>query len=148
MSLLPGKTSCSACDDEGIDLAVMLPVYNASPEGAPPWIALLDDRMSVRDQVLDANRYPGRIIPFGNLDPRWGANSAANDSGLCWSGSLPTTVKVWGSDSPSAFDDPRVVNMFRQLGAYRLLVTIEARACRRAATACRMNQARRGSNGF
>ena len=46
-------------DDEGIDMAVMLPVYNSSPEGAPPGIALLDDRMSVRDQVLDCARYPG-----------------------------------------------------------------------------------------
>lgn len=52
-------------DEEGIDLAVNLPVYNSSPEGAPPGIALLDDRMSVRDKVIDAARYSDRIIPFG-----------------------------------------------------------------------------------
>jgi len=114
-------------DDEGIDLAVMLPVYNASPEGAPPWIALLDDRMSVRDQVLDANRYPGRIIPFGNLDPRWGANSAANDFGPVLEWFIAHNCKGVGEVTARLpFDDPRVVNMFRQLGAYRLLVTIES----------------------
>ena len=39
-------------DDEGIAMAAFLPVYNASPEGAPGGVCLLDERMSVRDQVL------------------------------------------------------------------------------------------------
>ena len=52
-------------DAESIDMAVVLPVYNAS----------LDERMPVRDQVIDAGRYPRRIIPFGNMDPHWIGNS-------------------------------------------------------------------------
>ena len=35
-------------------MAAFLPVYNASPEGAPGGVCLLEERMSVRDPVLDA----------------------------------------------------------------------------------------------
>ena len=67
-------------DDEGIDKAVFLPVYNASPE-LTPWGFFHSDRQFVRDQVMDAARYPDRIIPFGNIDPRWSGNRADTDFG-------------------------------------------------------------------
>ncbi len=124
---LTWENQLARLDEEGIDLAVMLPVYNASPEGAPPGVALLDDRMSVRDQVLDAARYPGRIIPFGNLDPRWGSNSPDYDFSPLLEWFLAQGCKGVGEVTAHLpFDDDRVVNMFRQLGNYGLLVTIES----------------------
>ncbi len=114
-------------DDEGIDLAVMLPVYNASPEGAPGGVCLLDDRMSVRDQVLDAARYAGRIIPFGNMDPRWLRNSPASDFRPLLDWFIAHGCKGIGEVTANLpFDDPRVVAMFRQIGEKGLLVTIES----------------------
>jgi predicted TIM-barrel fold metal-dependent hydrolase len=114
-------------DEEGIAKAAVLPVYNASPESAPPAIALLDARMSVRDQVLDAGRYPGRIIPFGNMDPRWGHNSPHTDFGPILDWFLEHGCKGIGEVTANLpFDDPRVINMFRQCGAKGLPVTIES----------------------
>jgi len=113
-------------DDEGIDMAVFLPVYNTSPEGCP-FPMLYDDRACLRDQVVDAGLYPDRIIPFGNMDPRWGSNTPRTDFApiLDWfqahgcRGVGEITANV-------AFDDPRNVNMFRQLGERGMLVTIES----------------------
>jgi len=66
-------------DDEGIDRAAVLPVYNASPEQLP-WAYLAHDGMSVREQVPAAARHPGRLIPFGTMDPRWAATPIAPTS--------------------------------------------------------------------
>lgn len=124
---LTWENQLARLDEEGIDLAVMLPVYNSSPEGAPPGIALLDERMSVRDQVLDAGRYAGRIIPFGNLDPRWGSNSPSYDFGPILNWFVAHGCKGVGEVTANLpFDDPRVINMFRQLGERNLMVTIES----------------------
>jgi uncharacterized protein len=114
-------------DDERIDKAVLLPVYNASPEGAPPAMCLLDERMSVRDQVVDAARYADRIIPFGNMDPRWLRNSPATDFGPLLDWFLAHGCKGIGEVTARLpFDDARVVNMFGQIGAKGMLVTIES----------------------
>jgi predicted TIM-barrel fold metal-dependent hydrolase len=124
---LTWENQLSRLDEEGIDVAVLLPVYNASPEGATPGIALLDERMSVRDQVLDAASYAGRIIPFGNMDPRWGSNSPANDFGPILDWFIAYGCKGVGEVTANLpFDDPRVISMFRQLGERNLLVTIES----------------------
>ncbi len=114
-------------DDEGIDRAAFLPVYNASPEGAPPGMCLLGARMSVRDQVLDAERYPGRIIPFGNLDPRWLRNSPDSDYGPLLDWFLEHHCRGIGEVTANLpFDDPRVISMFQQIGKKGLVVTIES----------------------
>ena len=114
-------------DAESIDMAVVLPVYNASPESAPPGIALLDERMSVRDQVIDAGRYPERIIPFGNMDPRWIGNSPKSDFSVILDWFLAHGCKGMGEVTANVlFDDPRTINMFQQCGAKGLLVTIES----------------------
>jgi len=42
----------ASMDAHGIDRAVMLPVYSASPEGAPPAFAITQARMSVRARGL------------------------------------------------------------------------------------------------
>ena len=113
-------------DDEGIDKAVFLPVYNASPE-LTPWGFLHSERQFVRDQVVDARRYADRVIPFGNMDPRWGRNSPDTDFSeiLDW-------FQEWGCRGMGEvcanipYDDPRTINMFRQLGERHLPVTIES----------------------
>lgn len=114
-------------DEEGIDMAALLPVYNASPEGAPAGVCLLDERMSVREQVVDAARYAGRIIPFGNMDPRWLHNSPDSDFGPLLDWFLAHGCKGIGEVTARLpFDDPRVISMFRQIGARGLVVTIES----------------------
>jgi len=114
-------------DEEGIDKAVVLPVYNSSPEGAPPGVALLDDRMSVRDQVIDAGRYRDRIIPFGNMDPRWMLNDVSSDFGAILDWFLEHGCKGVGEVTANIpFDDPRTINMFKQCGTKGLMVTIES----------------------
>ncbi len=113
-------------DDEGIDRAVFLPVYNASPEGAP-FPMVFEDRSSVRDQVVDAGRYPDRIIPFGNMDPRWGPNSDKTDFGPILDWFQEHGCRGVGEITANVpFDDPRNINMFQQLGERGLLVTIES----------------------
>lgn len=117
----------SRLDDEGIDKAIFLPVYNSSPEGATPGIALWDDRMSVRDQVIDAGRFPDRIIPFGNMDPRWLLNTPETDFSQFLDWFVEHGCKGIGEvTSNLPIDDPRVINMFRQIGERGLLVTIES----------------------
>jgi predicted TIM-barrel fold metal-dependent hydrolase len=114
-------------DDEGIDKAVFLPVYNASPEGAPGGVCLLDDRMSVRDQVIDAGRYPERIIPFGNMDPRWLRNSPQSDFRPLFDWLIAHGCKGIGEVTANIpFDDPRTINLFQQAGEKGMLVTMES----------------------
>ena len=114
-------------DEGGIDKAAVLPVYNASPETSPPGIALLDDRMSVRDQVIDAGRFPDQIIPFGNMDPRWLLNSPESDFGEILDWFLDHGCKGIGEVTARIpFDDPRTINMFAQCGDKGLPVTIES----------------------
>lgn len=113
-------------DNEGIDKAVFLPVYNASPEGAPLGI-YGGDRMSVRDQVIDAERFRERIIPFANMDPRWGENGPSTDFSDILHWFQEHGCKGVGEVTANLpFDDPRVINMFKQVGARGMLVTIES----------------------
>jgi len=113
-------------DDEGIDKAVLLPVYNASPE-LFPWGFLESEGMSVREQVLAAARYGDRIIPFGNMDPRWGDNSDTTDFSPLIDWFQEHGCRGIGEVTANIpFDDPRTINMFRQLGKRGLPVTIES----------------------
>jgi uncharacterized protein len=112
-------------DDEGIDKAVFLPVYNASPE-LTPWGFFHSERQFVRDQVVDAARYADRIIPFGNMDPRWGGNSDSTDFGEILDWFQERGCRGMGELCANLpYDDPRNVNMFRQLGARGLHATVE-----------------------
>ena len=109
-------------DDEGIDKAVLLPVP-ASPENTIGRQMLLGERVSIPEQVLDAACYPDRIIPFGNLDPRWLGNSSKSDFTPLLEWFIEHGCKGIGEVTANIpFDDLRVVNMFRQIGAARLPV--------------------------
>ena len=83
--------------------------------------------MSVRDQVLDAGRYPDRIIPFGNMDPRWISNSPDADFGEVLDWFQEHGCKGIGEVTAHLpMDDPRVINMFRQIGRRGMPITIHA----------------------
>ncbi len=113
-------------DEEGIDRAIFLPVYNASPEGAPlPMI--YREGHGLREQILAARSHADRIIPFGNMDPRWGTNSPETDFFplLDWFQEMGCRG-VGEVTANIPFDDERNVNMFRQLGERGLLVTVES----------------------
>ncbi len=105
-------------DDEGIDKAVLLPIY-VSPDAIYPGF-IIDPRMSVHDQVIDAAKYSDRIVVFGNLDPRW--------SGSATGGSFAPYLDWFAEHgcrgigeitSNLPFDDPRVISMFQQVGERR-----------------------------
>ncbi len=104
-------------EDEGIDKAVLLTLC-PSPENYIGPGFVLDENMGIRRQVLDAARYPDRIIPFGNLDPRWLGNSPKADFTplLDWFGEHGCRgIGEITANLPC--DDPRVINLFRQSGA-------------------------------
>lgn len=112
-------------DQEGIDRAVVLP-WPPCPE-AVTFPALFGPLPDIVSQIREAARYPDRLIRFGNADPRWGGNSPRTD----WSWLLERYVEMGcvGMGEVSAnlpFDDPRVVNLFRQCGEWRLPVTFES----------------------
>ena len=113
-------------DDEGIDKAIFLPVYNASPE-LTPWGFFHSERQWVREQVIDAAKYADRIIPFGNMDPRWGGNSATTDFGEILDWFQEHGCKGIGEVCANIpYDDPRTINMFKQIGARNMPVTVES----------------------
>jgi len=77
--------------------------------------------------VLDAALHAERIIPFGNLDPRWLLNSPASDFRPLLDWFIAHGCRGIGEVTANLpFDDPRVVAMFRQSGEKGLPVTIES----------------------
>lgn len=112
-------------DDEGIDKAVVLP-WPACPE-AVEFPGLFFPIPDVISQIRASARYPDRLILFGNADPRWGGNSSQTD--FSWLLERFIEMGCVGMGEVSAniyFEDPRVVNLFRQCGKWGLPVTIES----------------------
>jgi len=112
-------------NEEGIDKAVVLP-WPACPE-AVEFPGLFAPEPDVVSQIRAAARYPERLIPFGNADPRWGGNTAHTD--FSWLLEQFVEMGCVGMGEVSAniyFDDPRVVNLFKQCGQWDLPVTIES----------------------
>lgn len=112
-------------DEEGIDKAVVLP-WPMSPE-AVSFPGLFSPMPDVVSQIRAAASRPDRLIPFGNLDVRWGGNHARADfSWLLERFVEMGCVGIGELGGNLYFDDPRVVNVFRQCGAWNLPVTIES----------------------
>ncbi len=108
-------------DEEGIDKAVVLPIVH-SPEGIqfPFWWSPQPD---VVGQITAAARYPDRLIRLGNLDPRMGGNAARTDYGWVLDRLIEMGCVGIGEITANVpFDDPRVINMVRQCGAWQLPV--------------------------
>jgi predicted TIM-barrel fold metal-dependent hydrolase len=112
-------------DDEGIDKAVLLP-WPASPDDLQ-FPSLFQPQPDVVSQIRAALRYADRIIPFGNVDPRWGGNSANTDFSWLFERFAEMGCVGIGEIGANLFyDDPRVVNLFRQCGEWQFPVTIHA----------------------
>lgn len=112
-------------DDEGIDKAVLLP-WPASPDGLQ-FPGLFQPQADIVSQIRAGIRYPNRIIPFGNVDPRWGGNSAKTDFSWLFERFVEMGCAGIGEIGANLFyDDPRVVNLFRQCGEWQFPVTIHA----------------------
>jgi len=112
-------------DEEGIDRAVLLP-WPASPEGLQ-FPGLFQSPPDILSQVREGQRYPDRIILFGNVDPRWGGNTAKTDFSWLFERFVEmgcVGIGEIGANLP--YDDPRVVNLFRQCGDWQFPVTIHA----------------------
>ncbi len=112
-------------DEEGIDLAVVLP-WPPCPE-AVEFPSLFSPYPDIVSQIKATLKYPRRLIPFGNIDPRWGGNSARTD--FSWLLERFIEMGCVGIGEVSAnmlFDDPRVINLFKQCGEWDLPVTIES----------------------
>jgi len=111
-------------DEEGIDKAVVLP-WPPCPE-AVEFASLFSTEPDIVSQIRATLRCPDRLIPFGNADPRWGGNSPRVD--FSWLLQRFVDMGCVGMGEVSAniyFDDPRVVNLFRQCGEWNLPITIE-----------------------
>jgi len=103
-------------DDEGIDKAVLLPIY-ASPDALYPGF-VLNPGIAIGDQIVGAAPYADRIIPFGNLDPRWAGNHYRGDFSPYLDWFAEHGCKGIGEITANIpFDDLRVVNMVQQIGA-------------------------------
>ena len=102
-------------DEVGIERGVMLPMV--SPEGG-------DVVQSCYEIIEAAGRYPDRLIPFCNIDPRLGDNNPERALApiidhykeLGCRGIGEITANLW-------FDDPRVENLFDHAEACDMPVT-------------------------
>ncbi len=109
-------------DEEGIDQAVVLPIVSPETLQFP---TLLSPQPDVVSQLREAARYPDRIIPFGNVDPRTGGNSARVDFSWILERFVEMGARGFGEVTANLLaDDPRVVNLFRHCGRWQLPVLI------------------------
>ncbi len=112
-------------DDEGIDAAILLP-WPASPEGLQ-FPGLFQPQPDMLAQIREGQRYPERIILFGNVDPRWGGNTARTDFSYLFERFVQMgCVGIGEIGANLLYDDPRVVNLFQQCGEWDFPVTIHA----------------------
>jgi predicted TIM-barrel fold metal-dependent hydrolase len=103
-------------DTEGIDQAVLL-ASGVSPEAVTFPSLVYCENMSVRDQFLGAARHADRLIPFGNLDPRWLGNKPTADFRPLLGWFLDHGARGIGEITANIpADDPRTVNLFQQIG--------------------------------
>lgn len=111
-------------DTEGIDQAVMLP-SGVSPEAVTFPSLIYCENMSVRDQFLGAVQHRDRLIPFGNIDPRWLGNKPTTDFRPLIGWYLDQGARGIGEITANIpADDPRTVNLFAQIGEFGLPVLI------------------------
>lgn len=109
-------------DDEGIDQAVLLPIVSPETHKFPSLFIPQPDPVS---QLRAAAAYPDRIIPFGNVDPRNGGNSARVDFSWVLERFVEMGARGLGEVTANLHaDDPRMVNLFRHCGNWQLPVLI------------------------
>jgi predicted TIM-barrel fold metal-dependent hydrolase len=104
-------------DAWGIDKACVLPL-SETPEGA-----YLE--CDTGDILAACARHPDRLIPFCNIDPRYG-NRPDTDFRPLLAEYVVRGCKGLGELIPKlAFDDPRCLNLYRQAGEFGLPVLFD-----------------------
>jgi len=95
-------------EELGIERFVVLPIIG--PEGY--YLPFLPE------YVIDVyKRHPDRVIPFCNIDPRSGGNSPDTDFSFLIDRYKKAGCKGVGELTANLYiDDPRCINLFRQLG--------------------------------
>lgn len=94
-------------DQAGIDMAVVLPLVSPSQRNV----------LITTEEVLEVcARYPERLIPFCNLDPRQDRNTTESDFGPYLRTYQDLGCKGIGEVTTNLpFDDPLVQNLFRHV---------------------------------
>ncbi|MBO3804198.1 MAG: hypothetical protein JTT11_10110 [Candidatus Brockarchaeota archaeon] len=92
----------------GIERAVVLPI--ASPEGGFFYF-------TTEDVLRLSARFPDKLVPFCNIDPRCSGNSPSTDFRWVLSEYKEAGCKGLGEVTANLlFDDPRVLNLCKQCG--------------------------------
>ncbi len=103
-------------DDLGIDRAVVL--SGVSPECRNRYVP-------PEDVIEICERYPDRLIPFANIDPRAGSNSPDTDFTRFFETYTEMGFKGIGEMTANLyFDDPLCWNLFRYIADYGMPMTI------------------------
>lgn len=106
-------------DRRGIEKSVVLPLHD-SPSG---WYLLC----TTEDVIREANRFADRLIPFCQVDPRFGDNSPDTDfSTLLEEYKIRGCKGVGEITANLYFDDPKVINLMVQCGKAGLPVVFHA----------------------
>lgn len=96
-------------DANGIDKSVVLPLHD-SPSG---WYL----NSTTEDVLIGCQRFPERLIPFAQVDPRFGENSPeTNFSPLLAEYKERGCLGVGEITANLYFDDPMVINLMRHCG--------------------------------
>lgn len=105
----------SMLDQNGIDMAVVLPLVSPS----------MRSTLIPSEQVIEiCSRYPDRLIPFCNLDPRQEKNTPDADFTRYFEVYKALGCKGVGELTTNLyFDDPLVANLFRHCEAAGLPLT-------------------------
>ena len=106
-------------DRRGIEKSIVLPLHD-SPSG---WYL----RCTTEDVLRETNAFPGRLVPFCQIDPRFGSNSETMDFRSLLEEYKARGCRGMGEVTASMyFDDPMVVNLMRQCGEAKLSVVFHA----------------------
>ncbi|MGI6595711.1 MAG: amidohydrolase family protein [Elusimicrobia bacterium] len=101
-------------EELGIEKFVLLPIIG--PE--VPFLHFLSE-----DAIEVYQRYPDRVIPFCNIDPRAGNNAPDTDFSFLIDRYKKAGCRGVGEITANMYiDDPRCINLFRQLGEAELPV--------------------------
>jgi len=78
------------------------------------------------DVIAVCSRYPERLIPFCLIDPRFGLNDPSMDFSYLLEEYKARGCKGMGEMLPKMhIDDPRCINLFRQVGKYGFPITFD-----------------------
>jgi uncharacterized protein len=81
---------------------------------------------STEDIIAECSRHPDRLVPFCLIDPRFGYSKPDMDFGYLLEEYTARGCKGMGEMLPKLdFDDPRCLNLFRQVGQFGLPIIFD-----------------------